>query len=242
MGKNASSDSLAANDKEQARIFFGWWTVLVTGFVSGLGLGFYTYGISALFKPIASELGLSRAVTSGGSGIGLMAGSLLAPLIGWAVDKFGPRTAIAGGLLTVSVGLTMMQWVNSAPRFYLIWGLIIGMGTNLGLTIAVDKALTNWFVRKIGLALGTKFALIGLTAALSMPVVSWLIAQVGWRMTCLIWAALLTVGVPFMFAFVKNERPEIFGLLPDGDQKGPFLEISQDTFLKNAAAKASCSP
>ena len=239
MGKNASSDSLAANDKEQARIFFGWWTVLVTGFVSGLGLGFYTYGISALFKPIASELGLSRAVTSGGSGIGLMAGSLLAPLIGWAVDKFGPRTAIAGGLLTVSVGLTMMQWVNSAPRFYLIWGLIIGMGTNLGLTIAVDKALTNWFVRKIGLALGTKFALIGLTAALSMPVVSWLIAQVGWRMTCLIWAALLTVGVPFMFAFVKNERPEIFGLLPDGDQKGPFLEISQDAFLKNAAAKAS---
>ena len=239
MGKNASSDSLAANDKEQARIFFGWWTVLVTGFVSGLGLGFYTYGISALFKPIASELGLSRAVTSGGSGIGLMAGSLLAPLIGWAVDKFGPRTAIAGGLLTVSVGLTMMQWVNSAPRFYLIWGLIIGMGTNLGLTIAVDKALTNWFVRKIGLALGTKFALIGLTAALSMPVVSWLIAQVGWRMTCLIWSALLTVGVPFMFAFVKNERPEIFGLLPDGDQKGPFLEISQDAFLKNAAAKAS---
>ena len=239
MGKNASSDSLAANDKEQARIFFGWWTVLVTGFVSGLVLGFYTYGISALFKPIASELGLSRAVTSGGSGIGLMAGSLLAPLIGWAVDKFGPRTAIAGGLLTVSVGLTMMQWVNSAPRFYLIWGLIIGMGTNLGLTIAVDKALTNWFVRKIGLALGTKFALIGLTAALSMPVVSWLIAQVGWRMTCLIWAALLTVGVPFMFAFVKNERPEIFGLLPDGDQKGPFLEISQDAFLKNAAAKAS---
>lgn len=239
MGKNASSDSLAANDKEQARIFFGWWTVLVTGFVSGLGLGFYTYGISALFKPIASELGLSRAVTSGGSGIGLMAGSLLAPLIGWAVDKFGPRTAIAGGLLTVSVGLTMMQWVNSAPRFYLIWGLIIGMGTNLGLTIAVDKALTNWFVRKIGLALGTKFALIGLTAALSMPVVSWLIAQVGWRMTCLIWAALLAVGVPFMFAFVKNERPEIFGLLPDGDQKGPFLEISQGSFLKNAAAKAS---
>jgi cyanate permease len=239
MGKNASSDSLAANNKEQARIFFGWWTVLVTGFVSGLGLGFYTYGISALFKPIASELGLSRAVTSGGSGIGLMAGSLLAPLIGWAVDKFGPRTAIAGGLFTVSVGLTMMQWVNSAPGFYLIWGLIIGVGTNLGLTIAVDKALTNWFVRKIGLAMGTKFALIGLTAALSMPVVSWLIAQIGWRMTCLIWAVLLIVGMPFMFAFVKNERPEIFGWLPDGDQKSPVLEISQGAFLENAAAGAS---
>jgi cyanate permease len=243
MSKNDSSDSLSdslmVNDKDQTRIFFGWWTVLVTGVVSGLGLGFYTYGISALFKPIASELALSRAVTSGGSGIGLMAGSLLAPLIGWAVDKFGPRAAITGGLFTVSVGLTMMQYVNSALGFYLIWGLIIGVGTNLGLTIAVDKALTNWFVRKIGLAMGIKFALIGLTGALSMPVVSWLIARIGWRMTCLLWAALLLLGAPLVFAFVKNQRPEFFGLLPDGDKKGPGLKISPEAFFKSIASDAS---
>jgi cyanate permease len=236
MRKNDFRDTIMDNDKDQPRIFFGWWTVLVTGLVSGLGLGFYAYGISALFKPIAAELGLSRAVTSGGSGIGLMAGSLLAPLIGWTVDKFGPRAAIAGGLLTGSVGLTMMQFVSSAPGFYLTWGLIIGIGTSLGLTIAVDKALTNWFVRKIGLAMGIKFALIGLTAALSMPVVSWLIARIGWRMTCLLWAALLLLGIPLIFAFVKNERPEFFGLLPDGDKKGPAPKNSPEASFKRAAA------
>ena len=85
MRKNDFRDTIMDNDKDQPRIFFGWWTVLFTGLVSGLGLGFYAYGISALFKPIAEDLGLSRAVTSGGSGIGLMAGSLLAPLIGWTV-------------------------------------------------------------------------------------------------------------------------------------------------------------
>jgi hypothetical protein len=30
--------------KSKSRIFFGWWIVLVTGIVSGLGLGFYIYG------------------------------------------------------------------------------------------------------------------------------------------------------------------------------------------------------
>lgn len=52
-----------------------------------------------------------------------MAGSLLAPLIGWVVDKFGPQTAILGGLLTFSAGLAMMKFVDSTVGFYLIWGL-----------------------------------------------------------------------------------------------------------------------
>jgi hypothetical protein len=45
-------------------IFFGWWTVLSSGIIALLGVGFVNNGFSVLFKPIASELELSRAVTS----------------------------------------------------------------------------------------------------------------------------------------------------------------------------------
>ena len=40
-----------ALDKNKLGIFFSWWTVVATGIVAGLGLGFYMFGISALFKP-----------------------------------------------------------------------------------------------------------------------------------------------------------------------------------------------
>jgi cyanate permease len=241
MKKNDPShaENIMVNNPDQTAIFFGWWTVLVTGIVSGLGLGFYVYGISALFKPIASDLGLSRAATSGGSGVGAMVGYLLAPLIGWTADRFGPRSAIAGGLLTVITGLIMMNFVNSIHGFYLVWGLVIGVGANLGLTIAIDKALANWFVKKIGLAMGVKFALIGLFSALSMPLVSWLITRFGWRMTCLIWAALLLIGVPFVIALIKNERPEFFGLLPDGEKNGTHLKMESGVRWARAAADAA---
>jgi hypothetical protein len=72
-----------------------------------------------------------------------------------------------------------MNFVSSVWGFYLVWGGMMGVGANLGLTIAIDKALTDWFVRKIGLAIGTKFAVIGVVSAVSIPVISWLIAQVG---------------------------------------------------------------
>ncbi|MBN1255490.1 MAG: MFS transporter [Deltaproteobacteria bacterium] len=206
------------NDIYQTKIFFGWWVVLVTGIVSGLSMGFYVYGISALFKPIALELGLTRAATSGAAGIGIMAGGLLAPLVGRIVDTFGPRQPILGGLFLFVAGLILMNFVSSVWGFYLVWGVMMGVGVNLGLTIAIDKALTDWFVRKIGLAIGTKFAVIGIVSAVSIPVISWLIAQVGWRTTCLLWSVLLLIGIPFILTFVKNKRPEHYGLLPDGDK------------------------
>ena len=36
-------------------IFFGWWTVLVTGVISGFGHGFYGYGISVFFKDLSAS-------------------------------------------------------------------------------------------------------------------------------------------------------------------------------------------
>jgi cyanate permease len=223
------------------KVFFGWWTVLVTGMISGLGIGFYFYGISALFKPIASDLGLSRAITSGAAGIGTMVGSLLAPVIGFIADKFGPKLAILAGLLMVVLGLMLMPIVSSVCGLYLVWGLLIGAGVNLGLTIAIDKALANWFVRKIGLAMGAKFALLGLSSAMALPCVSWLITEVGWRSTCLIWALVLLLGVPLMLVFVRNQRPEHYGILPDGDSLSSNFGLSSNTAIDLDVAEASSS-
>jgi MFS family permease len=207
-----------ATIQHQPKVFFGWWTVLVTGITSGLGIGFYFYGISALLKPIALELGLSRAAASGAAGMGTMVGSLLAPFLGLIVDKFGPKLAILVGVLITVVGLMLMGIVTSVLGFYLVWGLLLGIGVNLGLTIAIDKALANWFVKKIGLAMGSKFALIGLVGAMALPCVSWLVMKAGWRNTCLTWAAILLVGIPFVMAFVRNQKPEYYGMLPDGEK------------------------
>jgi cyanate permease len=213
----------------------------VTGVVSGLGIGFYFYGFSALFKPIAQELGISRAVTSGAAGMGITVGSFLAPLVGWIVDRFGPRLTTFVGMFITILGLIWMSFINSIWGFYLAWGLLPGLGINLGLTIAIDKALTNWFVRKIGLAVGTKFALIGLICAVTLPAVSWLISKFGWRRTCLIWAALITAGIPFIMTFLRNKKPEYYGLLPDGEQIKPHSEKRQTAASDSRVSQESSS-
>ena len=115
-------------------VFFGWWIVVVTAVLSGLGLGFYENGLSALFKPITTELGFNRAVTSFAAGIGRLEGNLIAPVTGWLVDKFGSRYVIFYGILIISLGLALMNRVNSLWSYYLVWGVIISLGINSALT------------------------------------------------------------------------------------------------------------
>lgn len=62
------------------KIFFGWWIVLTGGILALWGQGYHMYGFSALFKPIASELGFSRAVTSVAASIGRLEGGFEAPM------------------------------------------------------------------------------------------------------------------------------------------------------------------
>jgi MFS family permease len=198
------------------KVFFGWWIVLVTGILSGLGHGLYSYGMSALFKPLSSELGLNRAVTSVATGIGWLNHDISSPITGWACDRFGPRWFIAVGVFIIGVGLTLMNFITSAWTYYIVWGILIGSGINLALTVSVDKTLTNWFIRKRGLAQGMKFGLIGVVSVIIVPVISWLVVIVGWRMTCVIFSVVMYIGTPFAWYFVKQKRPEYYGMMPDG--------------------------
>jgi len=198
-------------------IFFGWWTVLTGSFLCLWGFGYYYTGMSALFKPIASELGLSRAVTSVAASIGRFEGGFEALLTGGLTDKFGPRWIIISGVFLIGLGLILMNFVNSLWAYYVVWGVVTGTGVNIALALPLDKAISNWFVRKRGLALSIRWTFTGLATMAVLPLVAWLISTQDWRTTCLIGGVVMwLVGLPLTFFFIKQERPEYYGLLPDG--------------------------
>ena len=207
--------------RKSSPIFHGWWTVWVTGIISGFGHGFYGLGISVFFKDISAELGINRALTSLAAGVGKLEGGVTSPLVGWLSDRFGPKYVIFSGICIAGTGMILMYFVSSLWDYTIVWGLFIGVGLNIGLTIAVDKALNDWFIIKRGLAQGTKFGLIGVGSVIVLPIVTMLVAKVGWRMTCLLWGSIMLICSPVAFMVVKQKRPEYYGLLPDGETARP---------------------
>ncbi|MFC1847575.1 MFS transporter [Chloroflexota bacterium] len=221
------------------KIFFGWWTVLAAGTLSFWVGGYHFYGISALFKPIASELGFSRAATSVATGIGRLEGGLEGPVGGWITDRFGPRWIVFVGIFLVGLSLILMNYIDSLWGFYIVWGVVLGTGHNISTTVPCDKAITEWFVKKRGIALGIKWTLTGLGGVLVLPLIAWLIATQGWRITCVIGGMVMWfVGLPLVWFFVRRHRPEYYGLLPDGasvEEETPNTGQMIDRGVKYAA-------
>ena len=209
------------------KIYLGWWINIVTSIISSFGNGFISLGASALFKPIAADLNLNRALASIATGIVVFQNGVTFGIAGWLADKFGPKWVSITGICIMGVGLVLMNFINSTWSYYLVWGVVIGGGQALGFAVAIDKMLTNWFISKRGLAQGIRFALLGIVSAIIIPLVTWQVAEQGWRITCLTWAGIMFISAPFALMFVKQKRPEYYGLLPDGAS----LESESDTDL-----------
>ncbi len=191
--------------------------MLASGIISFWGLGYHLWGFSALFKPIAAELGFNRAVISIAVAIGRLLGGVEGPLVGGLTDRFGPKWLVLFGISLFGTGLILMNFIDSLWAFYVVWGVIIGTGGNMALMIPINKALGDWFVKKRGLAQGIRWVFRGFSGVVVLPLIAWLIITQGWRMTCLIGGVvMLVVGLPLAFFFFKRHRPEYYGLLPDG--------------------------
>jgi len=132
-----------------------------------------------------------------------------------------------------------MNFITSLWAYYLVWGVTIGTGINLALTIAVDKMLTNWFISKRGLAQGIKFALMSIAGVILLPIVTWQVAGQGWRITCLTWAGIMFISAPFALLYIKQKRPEYYGLLPDGAKIEPGSEASTEGMIDRGVEYAS---
>jgi MFS family permease len=221
------------------RIYTGWWSVLFIGVISGLGHGFNTYGISVFFKNVATELRLDRAATSWAPGIGRLEGGVTSPLVGWLSDKFGPRWVTITGIAIAGTGMILMYYVTKVWQYYLAWGVLIGLGLNIGLTVACDKMINDWFVRRRGLAQGIKFGLISVFGIIVVLAITPLIELQGWRFVCLLWGILLFAGIPLAYGLVKPQRPEHYGLLPDGAEIPPAAGKTGADMLERGVEYAS---
>jgi MFS family permease len=221
------------------KIFFGWWQTLITCTCGGLAGGFHGLGISVFFKPIASDLGISRAAVSLAASVGRIEGGFESPLTGWLVDKYGPRWVIFTGACIACIGLALMNFVNSLWQYILVWGIIVGTGHNLGFSLAIDKSITLWFVKKRGLAFSMRFVLTGILGVIVLPIITWLVTTQGWRMTNLIWAGVIFAFLPLLWFFVKQNRPEYYGLLPDGAKTEAGPEADREAMIDKGVAYAS---
>jgi MFS family permease len=202
---------------EFRNIFYGWWIVLA-GFCISFYIGSVFYGFTAFFEPLVREFGWSYTQVSLASSFRGIEMSILAPVAGFLVDRFGSRLMILCGVLIVGIGLILLSGTQSLWMFYLSY-ILIGFGGGGCSSVVLVKCTASWFSRDIGKATGIMTSGFG-ASGLLLPVIVWIIDAYGWRPALVVLGAgLLILGIPLSM-LVRN-TPESCGLHPDGGKPEP---------------------
>jgi len=170
---------------------------ILTTLGATIGLAFGPSVISTLtsglyIPPIQKEFGWTRTDVSFAFTIVAYMVVLMSPLQGFLVDRFGPRRVILTSIPLFGASLAALYFTPADKTiYYILWGLTPVLGVGLW-PIAYLQAVTPWFDRKLGLALGCANAGIGLgSTLLPMLVIRPMIAGYDWRHALLALAALV---------------------------------------------------
>jgi MFS family permease len=202
---------------KKGRVFYGWFTLVGAILVTVIAGGAFVGSFGVFLPVISNEFSWSRGAVSLTLSLGVIAFGLPGPLFGYFINRFGPRASIITGNLLAAGATAAVFLANQTWHYYLLY-IIIGLGNGVGGYIAGTTLVNNWFVKKRALVMGIFTSSAGLSGFIFPPIVTALIAGVGFLKSWLVLALLVLFGASILggFVFIRN-RPEDIGQLPDGD-------------------------
>jgi MFS family permease len=198
----------------RVRFFYGWVVVAVAFVTMAIAINSRT-AFSLLFPPLLDEFGWPRGLTAGAFSTGFLVSTLYAPLIGYLMDRWGPRYVIASGAVLVSIGLASATQTSQPWHLHASLGVLVVGGSIAMSYIGHGAFLPNWFSRRRGLAIGIAYSGVGVGSIVLLPWLQGVIDADGWRRACWVLAILVLAIVPLNIV-LQRRRPQDLGLEPDG--------------------------
>jgi len=214
------------------RVHYAWVVAAVT-FIALLGAAGFRATPSVLIVPLQNEFGWNRAVISVAVSINLILFGLTGPFAAALMERFGLRVVTVGALGTVAAGALLTTQMNAAWQLYLLWGVVVGLGTGCMASVLAATVVNRWFVSRRGLVLGALTAAGATGQLVFLPVLGWLAQTAGWRLSAVTVALAALAVVPVVAVFMRS-RPVDVGLRAYGASEADVAPVSTGSPIANA--------
>ena len=170
--------------------------ILALGTTQTLAWASSVYLPAILADPIAHDLGISANWIFGAYSGALVIAGLLGPRIGRQIDRVGGRPVLSISNLTLAGGLALLGFTYSIPMLIAAW-ILLGIGMGYGLYDAAFGALGRIYGEAARGPITGITLIAGFASTVGWPLTAYGLAHVGWRDTCLAWAAAhIVIGLP----------------------------------------------
>lgn len=177
------------------------------------GAAFYVFAL--FYMPLYEEFGWTRVEVACGMTIYLLTLAFTAPFIGKLTARVGPKKMILGGAILAGGAFVLLSRMTALWQFYTLY-FVLGLAFSACGAIPVTTTVANWFVKKLGTAIGIMMVGVSLGAFTVVPLGALILEAYGWRATYLFLAALTFALVIPPLLLVVKESPGELGASPDG--------------------------
>ncbi len=203
-------------DMNKMKHFYGWWIVFAGTAILLVANGIGFYGHSVILDPLCAQHAWSKGTVSAAITLFFFTNGLAALFMGQWVDKYGPKRFLVLGSLFFSAGLIALTKVQTLPQLFAVY-FILAIGFCATALVPVNTLITNWFVRKRGLAMSIVGNGLSIGGMVMVPLASFFILSFGLNKALGILSLInILVIVPVTLIFIK-QRPSDIGQFPDGD-------------------------
>lgn len=193
-------------------------------------IGWGTIGLPAVVgRDLGADLGLSLPAVFAGSSVLYVTMGLCAPWLAKAFARHGARKVMMVGTI-VSVPGYIVLFFAREPMLYFAGWVILGMGGSATLSTGAYIMLNEVAGRGAKNAIGGLMLVTGLSSSIFWPTTSFLSAWLGWRGTCLVYAAMmLAINLP-LYAFLAPRRKIATDDGGEAVKAAPPSAIARSTF------------
>ena len=152
-----------------SRLYYGCRMIGLVSALRILGGGLHNYGFTVFFLPVTQELGLTRAATSLTFSLARAQGSFLSPIVGYLVDRHGPKPMMIAAALLAGIGYILFSWVDSYVTFLIVYLGVISISFTAGFVHAPTIVANTWFIRLRARAMTVVSAAVPVGGAIITP-------------------------------------------------------------------------
>ena len=181
-------------------------TALGIGQIFAWGSSYYL--LAVLAKPITAETGWPFSWVIGGISVGLLVAGIASPRVGRTIQRRGGRPVLAASSAMLAAGLALLAISHSLPLYLAAW-IVVGLGMGAGLYDAAFATLGRLYGEAARPAITTLTLFGGFASTVCWPLSAFLVAHLGWRGTCLAYAAIhLCVLLPvYLLVVPEQDQP-----------------------------------
>lgn len=181
--------------------------VTALGVAQILAWGSTYYLPAVLATPIVKDTGWPLDWVVSGLSIGLLISGLVSPRVGHLIEQKGGRPVMAASAALLAVGLLILGLAPSLPVFIGGW-VVLGVAMGAGLYDPAFSTLGRLYGDHARGAITHVTLFGGFASTVCWPLTALLVQQVGWRGTCLAYAAIhLAVVLPLYWFGLPREAP-----------------------------------